>query len=93
MSHCDEKTCFSICKQQRRRSACAFAQSDQHLCYSLLTVQLKGILNFPHISVGNKTEWKDLKNLPLCDSTHFDGNTAMKIQVFFSGALSGIAEG
>ena len=28
-----------------------------------------------------------------CDSTHFGGNTAMKTQVFFSGALSGIAEG
>ena len=23
------------CEQQRRRSACAFAQSDQRLCYSL----------------------------------------------------------
>ena len=27
---------FAICVQQRRRSACASAQSDQHLCYSLL---------------------------------------------------------
>ena len=26
---------FVACKQQRRRSDCAFAQSDQHLCYSL----------------------------------------------------------
>ena len=30
-----KKTCFDICKQQRRRSACASAQSDQHLCCSL----------------------------------------------------------
>ena len=30
-----EKTCFAICEQQRRRSACACAQSDQHLCFSL----------------------------------------------------------
>ena len=26
---------YAICKQQRRRSACASAQSDQHLCCSL----------------------------------------------------------
>ena len=31
-----EKTYFAICEQQRRRSACASAQSDQRLCYSLL---------------------------------------------------------
>ena len=30
-----EKTCFCICEQQRRRSACASAQSDQRLCCSL----------------------------------------------------------
>ena len=30
------KPVFPICKQQRRRSACAFAQSDQHLSCSLL---------------------------------------------------------
>ena len=53
----------------------------------------RGFFNFPPIPVGNKTEWKDLKILPLCDSTHFGGNTAMKTQVFFSGALNGIAEG
>ena len=27
-----KKTCFAICEQQRRRSPCASAQSDQHLC-------------------------------------------------------------
>ena len=27
---------YTICKQQRCRSACAFAQSDQHLCCLLL---------------------------------------------------------
>ena len=31
---CHEKTC--PCEQQRRRSACAYAQSDQRLCCSLL---------------------------------------------------------
>ena len=30
-----EKTCFVICEQQKRRLACASAQSDQRLCYSL----------------------------------------------------------
>ena len=30
------KPAFAICAQQRRRSACASAQSDQRLCYSLL---------------------------------------------------------
>ena len=30
------KPVLAICEQQRCRSACAFAQSDQHLCCSLL---------------------------------------------------------
>ena len=30
------KPVFALCKQQRRRSACASAQSDWHLCCSLL---------------------------------------------------------
>ena len=30
-----EKTCYVICEQQRCRSACASAQSDQRLCCSL----------------------------------------------------------
>ena len=29
------KPVYAICEQQRCRSACAFAQSDQHLCFSL----------------------------------------------------------
>ena len=31
-----EKTCLTICEQERCRSACASVQSDQCLCYSLL---------------------------------------------------------
>ena len=31
-----EKTCFCHMRKQRCRSACASAQSDQRLCYSLL---------------------------------------------------------
>ena len=30
------KPVFSICEQQRRRPACASAQTDQRLCYSLI---------------------------------------------------------
>ena len=30
-----ENVSFAICEQQRRRSACASAQSDQHLCCPL----------------------------------------------------------
>ena len=31
-----EKTCLRVCEQQRRRPACASAQSDQHLVYLLI---------------------------------------------------------
>ena len=40
-----------------------------------------------------KLSGRNKKKITLCDSTHFCGNTAMKTRVFFSGALSGIAEG
>ena len=33
--HVMRKPVYAICEQQRRRSACASAQSDQHLCCSL----------------------------------------------------------
>ena len=36
MSHVMRKSVYAICQQQRRRSACASAQSDQRICYSLL---------------------------------------------------------
>ena len=35
MSHVMKNPVFVICEQQRHRSACASAQSDQRLCYSL----------------------------------------------------------
>ena len=38
MSHIMRKPVFAICEQQRRRSDCASAQSDQHLCCSLLRI-------------------------------------------------------
>ena len=31
-----ENLSLGVCKQQRRRPACVSAQSDQHLCYSLI---------------------------------------------------------
>ena len=30
------KSVFRVCKQQRRRLACASEHSDQHFCYSLI---------------------------------------------------------
>ena len=42
------KPVYSICEQQRRRSACAFGQSDQHLCCSLLSrIPLVSISEIP----------------------------------------------
>ena len=35
LSHIARKPIFTICEQQRHRSACASAQSDQRLCCSL----------------------------------------------------------
>ena len=35
LSHVMRKLVLSICEQKRCRSACAYAQSDQHLCCSL----------------------------------------------------------
>ena len=35
MSHVMRKPVYALCEQQRRRSACASMQSDQHLCCSL----------------------------------------------------------
>ena len=35
MSHVMRKPVYAICEQRKRRSACASAQSDQHLCCSL----------------------------------------------------------
>ena len=36
MGLCERKPVFGVCKQQRRRPACADAHSDQCLCYSLV---------------------------------------------------------
>ena len=36
LGHIMRKPVYAICEQQRRRSACRFTQSDQHLCCSML---------------------------------------------------------
>ena len=36
LSHVMRKPVYAICEQQRHRSACAFMQSDQRLCCSML---------------------------------------------------------
>ena len=33
--HCMKNLYSGVCEQQRHRPACAFAQTDQRLCYSL----------------------------------------------------------
>ena len=38
LSHVMRKPVYAICKQQRRRSACAFAQSDQRLCCCIISL-------------------------------------------------------
>ena len=35
LSHVTRKPVYALCEQQRRRSACASAQSDQRLCCSI----------------------------------------------------------
>ena len=47
------KPVFALCEQQRRRLACTSAQSDQHLCCSLLrqyNVCSRYVLNFKTIA-------------------------------------------
>ena len=38
LSHVMRKPVYAICKQQRRRLACAYAQSDQRLCCWIISV-------------------------------------------------------
>ena len=38
MNHVRTKPIYAICEQQKGRSACASVQSNQHLCYSLLSI-------------------------------------------------------
>ena len=35
LSYVMRKHVYAICEQQRRKTACAFAPSDQRLCFSL----------------------------------------------------------
>ena len=38
LSHVMRKPVYAICKQQRRRSACASAQSDQRICCCIISL-------------------------------------------------------
>ena len=49
MSHITRKPVYAICKQQRRRSACASVQSDQHLCSHCLD-SIIYLVSIPNIS-------------------------------------------
>ena len=61
------KPVFALCKQQRHRSACASAQSDQHLCCLLLRL---------HDILPSSNPWTNLKNVwmaKLLSPTYFIG--------------------
>ena len=52
------KSVCAICEQQRRRSACASARSDQRLCYSLprqYNTSSFYVRNFKLVSVAEET--------------------------------------
>ena len=40
MSHAMRKPVYALCEQQKRRSACASAQSDQRLCFRCLDIMI-----------------------------------------------------
>ena len=55
------KPVYAICEQQRRRSACTSAQSDQGFCYSLLTYHNTSSFYMQHCntlgSLCRKADW------------------------------------
>ena len=44
MSHIMRKPVYAICEQQRRRSTCTFAQSDQRLCWHIPLIAIVNLL-------------------------------------------------
>ena len=52
LSHVMRKPVYAICEQQRRRSACAFAQSDQCLCCLLSAKKQQVISNASALDVS-----------------------------------------
>ena len=50
LNHVMRKLAFAICEQQRHRSACASAQSDQRLCCSLPGPSIIPVLSIVKIS-------------------------------------------
>ena len=54
------KPVFGVCKQQRRRPACASAQTDQHLCFRFLESSISKLYTgeisiFQLVSVAEET--------------------------------------
>ena len=57
-----ENVSYAICEQQRCRSACGFAQSDQHLCFRCLdsTTPLHVIFEISRLQLASVAEQADL---------------------------------
>ena len=58
MSHVMRKPVYAICVQQRRRSVCASAQSDQRLCFRFLDsiIPLLSISEIPSLYLASVAE-------------------------------------
>ena len=70
------KPVYAIWEQQRRRSACASAQSDQRLCYSLLIppLSIAKISSLYLVSVAAQTSltWSQTPKTGFsCDEAYF----------------------
>ena len=52
------KSVYAICEQQRRRSTCAAAQSDQHICFRCLDsiIRLLAISEISRLKLASEAE-------------------------------------
>ena len=57
-----ENLSSGVCEQQRRRPACAFAQSDKCLCYLLIESTVKPVLSH-HLKIDKTKVLKTNGNL------------------------------
>ena len=62
LSHIMRRSVYAICKQQKRRSACASAQSDQRLCFRCLDsiIPLNSIHEISSFYLASVAEQADL---------------------------------
>ena len=76
-----------MCDQQTLRSACAYAQSDQSLCYSLeysMTVKLLTEQNLEYLSLtGGCTGWPEstFVKMPHCWNSHVAADIYLNAKV------------